>query len=72
MIDYDAFCRLKQLREQGRTPPQIAHEMHLHIQTVRRWLAHERFQRSATDLFVGTRLHAASRSWRGAARGDNI
>ena len=47
MIDYDAFCRLKQLREQGRTPPQIAHEMHLHIQTVRRWLAHERFQRSA-------------------------
>ena len=47
MIDYDAFCRLKQLREQGRTPPQIAHEMHLHIQTVRRWLAHERSQRGA-------------------------
>ncbi len=47
MIDYDTFCRLKQLREQGRTPPQIARELHLHIQTVRRWLAHERFQRSA-------------------------
>ena len=39
MIDYDTFCRLKQLREQGRTPPQIARELHLHIQTVRRWLA---------------------------------
>jgi len=24
MIDYDTFCRLKQLRQQGRTPPQIA------------------------------------------------
>ena len=46
MIDYDTFCRLKQLRAQGRTPPQIAREMHLHIQTVRLWLARERFQRS--------------------------
>jgi len=46
VIDYDAFCRLKQLRAQGRTPPQIAREMHLHIQTVRLWLARERFQRS--------------------------
>ncbi len=47
MIDYDVFCRLKQLREQGRTPPQIAREMNLHIQTVRLWLARERFNRSA-------------------------
>jgi len=47
MIDYDTFCRLKQLRVQGRTPPQIAHELDLHIQTVRLWLARERFTRSA-------------------------
>ena len=47
MIDYDAFCRIKQLRQQGRTPPQIARELHLHIQTVRLWLARERFRPSA-------------------------
>ena len=47
MIDYDTFCRLQQLRRAGRTPPQIAQEMNLHIQTVRVWLARERFTRSA-------------------------
>jgi transposase/DUF971 family protein len=47
MIDYDTFCRLQQLRSAGRTPPQIAQELGLHIQTVRLWLSRERFKRSA-------------------------
>jgi transposase/DUF971 family protein len=46
VIDYDTFCRLQQLRSAGRTPPQIAQEMNLHIQTVRGWLARKRFTRS--------------------------
>jgi transposase len=47
MIGYDTFCRMKQAQAAGRTPPQIARELHLHIQTVRLWLSRERFTRSA-------------------------
>ena len=47
MIDYDTFCRIKQLHREGRTPPQIALELQLHVQTVRLWMDRERFVRSA-------------------------
>lgn len=46
MIDYETFCRLKQAQAAGRTGPQIARELDLHIQTVRKWLPKERFERS--------------------------
>lgn len=47
MIDYESFCRMKQAQAAGRSAPQIAQELGLHIQTVRLWLARERFERSA-------------------------
>ncbi len=46
MIDYDQYCQLKQAAAAGRTAPQIAQELNLHVQTVRRWLALERYERS--------------------------
>lgn len=46
MIDYELFCRMKQAQAAGRTPPQIARELDLHIQTVRKWLPRERYERS--------------------------
>ena len=46
MITYDIFCRIKQAQAGGRTPPQIAGELDLHLQTVRKWLPRERFERS--------------------------
>ena len=47
MIGYDTFCQIRQAQAAGRTPPQIAQELGLHIQTVRLWLARERYERSA-------------------------
>jgi transposase len=46
MIDYATFCRMKQTQASGRTAPQIAQELGLHIQTVRKWIARERYERS--------------------------
>lgn len=46
MIDYDLYCRLRQAHQSGRTAPQIACEFDLHIQTVRKWVERERFERS--------------------------
>lgn len=46
MIGYEPFCRLKQAAAAGRTAPQIARELGLHEQTVRKWLARERYERS--------------------------
>ena len=45
MIDYDLYCKLKHAAAAGHTPPQIAQALHLHVQTVRRWLALERYAR---------------------------
>ena len=39
MIDYETFCRLRQLHdEQGLKPSQIAAELDLDPKTVERWL----------------------------------
>jgi len=46
MITYDTFCRIKQAQASGRTPAQIAGELGLHLQTVRKWLPRECFERS--------------------------
>ncbi|HYD56583.1 MAG TPA: IS21 family transposase [Burkholderiales bacterium] len=46
MIGYERFCRLKQAAAAGRTAPQIACELALHVQTVRKWLERERYERS--------------------------
>lgn len=48
MIDYEIYCRIKQAAANGHTAPQIAHELGLHLQTVRKWNARERFERSAS------------------------
>ena len=44
MIDYEQFCRIKQLREQGLTPAQISDRMGLDSRTVRKWLNRPGFQ----------------------------
>lgn len=46
MIDYDLYSKIKHAEAAGHTPPQIARTLDLHVQTVRRWLAVERYQRS--------------------------
>lgn len=46
MIGYERYCQMKQAAAAGRTAPQIALEMNLHVQTVRQWLARERYERS--------------------------
>jgi transposase/DUF971 family protein len=45
VIGYDTYCRIRHLQSEGRTAPQIALETNLHVQTVRHWLARERFER---------------------------
>ncbi len=44
MIDYELFCRIKQLRSKGLFPTQIARELSLDKRTVYKWLAEERFR----------------------------
>lgn len=46
MIGYERFWQMKQAQTAGRTAPQIALEMNLHVQTVRKWLERERYERS--------------------------
>jgi transposase len=46
MISYEQYCRLRQAQAAGHTPPQIARELQLHVQTVRLWLARENYRRS--------------------------
>ncbi len=50
MIDYDAFCRIKQLAEHERLhATQIADTLGLDVRTVAKWLATEQFRpRSAS------------------------
>ena len=49
MIDYEQFCRIKQLKSKGLFPTQIARELSLDKRTVYKWLAEERFrQRNAS------------------------
>jgi len=46
MIGYERYCQMKQAEAAGRTAPQIARELNLHVQTVRKWLERERYERS--------------------------
>ena len=46
MIDYEQFCRIRQLRDKGLFPIQIARELSLDKRTVYKWLAEERFRPS--------------------------
>ena len=46
MIDYERYCRIKQLHDtQHLTVTQIASELHLHRATVAKWLAADTYQR---------------------------
>jgi transposase len=45
MIDYTLYCRIKDYHDrQHLTAAQIARELHLHPQTIAKWLAAEKFQ----------------------------
>jgi transposase len=46
VIGYERYCQMKQAEAAGRTAPQIARELKLHVQTVRKWLERERYERS--------------------------
>lgn len=46
MIDYELYCRIKQAEAAGHSAPQIARSLQLHVQTVRRWQAQEKYARS--------------------------
>ena len=46
MIDYELYCRIKQAEAAGHSAPQIARSLQLHVQTVRRWQAQEKYVRS--------------------------
>jgi transposase len=49
MIDYELYCRIKDLRDKDRlTIVQIARELHLNDRTVGRWLAADKFRQRAT------------------------
>lgn len=47
MIDYEQFCQMKAGGQKGLTASQIARELGMHVQTVRRWLEKERYEPSA-------------------------
>ena len=44
MIDYEQFCRIKQLREKGLLATQIGRELDIDRRTVEKWMKVERFQ----------------------------
>ncbi|MCS6242237.1 MAG: transposase, partial [Opitutus sp.] len=46
MINYELYCRIKQAEAAGHSAPQIARSLQLHVQTVRRWQAQEKYARS--------------------------
>jgi transposase len=49
MIDYELYCRIKDLRDKDRlTIVQIARQLHLNERTVGRWLAADRFRPRAS------------------------
>ena len=49
MIDYDLFCKIKNLNEQhGLTPSQIAGELAIDPRTVTKWLHEERFRQRSS------------------------
>jgi len=50
MIDYELFCKIKNLKEQhGLTSAQISRELSLDSRTVAKWLEEDRFkQRKST------------------------
>jgi transposase len=51
VIDYECYCRLKDLHEhQHLTGPQIARELHLDPRTVAKWLAHGKFTQRVMEL----------------------
>jgi len=51
VIDYECYCRLKDLHEhQHLTAPQIARELHLDPRTVAKWLAHGKFTQRVMEL----------------------
>ena len=49
MIDYEQFCRIRQLKDKGLFPTQIARELSLDKRTVYKWLAEERFRQRNTS-----------------------
>ena len=49
MIDYELYCKIKDLHDNGRlTIVQIARELHLSDRTIGRWLAADKFRQRAT------------------------
>ena len=44
MIDYEQFCRIKQLKNEGLTPGQIGDSLGLDPRTVQKWMNKEKFQ----------------------------
>jgi len=51
MIDYDFFCKIKNLKEQhGLNPSQIAEELSLDPRTVAKWLEQDRFKQRKSTL----------------------
>ncbi|MBI4849903.1 MAG: IS21 family transposase [Nitrospirae bacterium] len=44
MIDYELYCKMRHLKEEGLFPSQIARELFLDPRTVYKWLAEERFR----------------------------
>jgi DNA-binding transcriptional regulator YiaG len=51
MIDYELFCKIKNLKEQhGLNPAQIAEELSLDPRTVAKWLEQGRFKQRQSTL----------------------
>lgn len=44
MIDYEQYCRIKQLKEEGLNPVQIGKQMDLDSRTIRKWMNRTAFQ----------------------------
>jgi len=45
MIDYEQYCRIRQLKEEGLDPAQISKQMDLDTRTIRKWMDRTAFQR---------------------------
>ncbi len=44
MIDYEQYCRIRQLKEEGLDPAQISKQMDLDTRTIRKWMDRTAFQ----------------------------
>ena len=50
MINYEQFCRIRQLKEKGLTPGQISDQLELNPRTVRKWMERTSFQQRSPCL----------------------